>query len=231
MNNSKEGVSRIENVYTQDLIPYEKNPRKHGKAIAALKESIERHGFTNPIIIDQKNRIIAGHGRLQAAKELGRSTVPCVRVTVDDRQYHELLISDNKIAELSKWDNDLLKECLTIMGDLADLSIPGFDPSEVDKLFGHNHTDVSASPAAQDEPDFGDSGTPEPTTDDRALVKRKIFMFTKKEYKIVDSKLKAIKKENGFETEVEALMHALKPYKGLQQVTNRKGGAGASDDE
>lgn len=231
MSNAKESVNRIEHIYLQELKPYEKNPRKHGKAIAALVESITRHGFTNPLIIDQNNRIIAGHGRFQAAKELNRSTVPCVRVEVDEKQYHELLLSDNKISELSKWDNDLLKECMAIMGDLKDLSVPGFDIAEIDKLFGHKHEDVSSSPDAQNEPDFGDAGVPEPTVDDRALVKKKTFVFTQKEYRSVDSKLKAIKKEHGFETEVEALIFALKPYKGLTKVVNRKGGAIEEGDE
>lgn len=219
MSNQTERPTKIEQVYLQDLKPYEKNPRKHGKGIDELVKSITRNGFTNPIMIDQNGRIIAGHGRYQAAKRLGLQTVPCIRLDVDDKQYHELLISDNKISELSKWDNSILKETMLILGDLKDMEIPGFSMDDIDKVFGHKHEDISASPDA----DFGDAGTVESSQDDRALVKRKTFMFTQREYKFVDEKLKAVKKEHGFDTEVEALIEALKGVKSLTKVVTKKG--------
>jgi hypothetical protein len=221
MSKAHEKVNKIESIYLQDLKPYEKNPRKHGKGIDELVKSITEHGFTNPIMIDQNNRIIAGHGRYQAAKRLNLSTVPCVRLEVSEQEYHKLLLSDNKIAELSKWDNGLLQETMLILGDLKDMEIPGFSLNDIDKIFGHNHEDVSASKDAQ--ADFGESGVvTESSQDDRALVKRKTFMFTQKEYKFVDEKLKAIKKEHGLDTEVEALIQALKPYKSLTKVITKK---------
>lgn len=222
MSNKHEKVSSIEIIYLQDLKPYDKNPRKHGKGLAELKKSIEENGFTNPIQIDQNNRIIAGHGRYQAAKELNLSRVPCVRITCTEEQYIKLVLSDNKIAELSKWDSNLLQETMLILGDLKDVSIPGFDLAEIDKIFGFKHEDVSATEDAQ--ADFGDSGVlKESSMDDRALIKRKTFEFTQQEYKFVDSKLKAVKKEHGFQTEVEALMEVLKNVKSLAKVVVKKG--------
>lgn len=221
MTKAHEKVNKIESIYLQDLKPYEKNPRKHGKGIDELVKSITENGFTNPIQIDQNNRIIAGHGRYQAAKRLGLSTVPCVRIEVTEQEYHKLLLSDNKIAELSKWDNGLLQETMLILGDLKDMEIPGFSLDDVDKIFGHKHNDVSATPEAA--ADFGESGVvTESSSDDRALVKRKTFMFTQKEYKFVDERLKSIKKENNFETEVEAFIFALKSFKGLTKVITKK---------
>jgi hypothetical protein len=221
MSNQTERPTKIEQVYLQDLKPYEKNPRKHGKGIDELVKSITRNGFTNPIMIDQNGRIIAGHGRYQAAKRLNLTTVPCIRFNVDDKQYHEILISDNKISELSKWDNKILQETMLILGDLKDMEIPGFSLDEIDKVFGHSHNDVSMTKDA--EADFGDAGSVESTQDDRSLVKRKTFMFTNKEYKFVDEKLKAVKKEHGFDTEVEALIEVLKSVKSLTKVVTKKG--------
>lgn len=221
MSREHEKPNKIETIYLQDLKPYEKNPRKHGKGIDALVMSITSHGFTNPIIIDQNNRIVAGHGRYQAAKRLKLSTVPCVRVELNEKEYHEVLLSDNKIAELSKWDNKLLQETMLIMGDLKDMQIPGFSLDEIDKIFGHDHNDVSATKDA--EADFGEGQKVDSSSDDRALVKRKTFMFTQKEYKFVDDKLKAVKKEHDLDTEVEALIEVLKGVKSLARVVTKKG--------
>lgn len=222
MSKQHEKVSKIESIYLQDLIPYEKNPRKHGKNVDELVKSIKENGWTSPIQIDQKNRIIAGHGRLLAAKRLNLSTVPCVRIECTDSEYIKLVLSDNKIAELSGWNNKLLQETMSILGDLHSVSIPGFDLEDIDKIFGHKHEDISASvDAAAAETDFGGGVKVESSQDDRALVKSKTFKLTQKEYKFVDEKLKAIKKEQGFELEVEALMYALKGFKSLTKVITK----------
>ena len=218
MSKAHEKVQKVELIQVQDLVPYEKNPRKHGKGIDELVKSITKNGFTNPIQIDQNNRIIAGHGRYQAAKRLNLNRVPCVRLEATDKEYHELLISDNKIAELSKWDNKLLQDTMLILGDLKDLEIPGFTVEDIDKVFGHKHNDISASTDA----DFGDAGKVPDASDDDALVKRKTFVLTDKEYRFIDSKLKAVKKEHNLNTEAEALIEVLKGVKSLTKVVTKK---------
>lgn len=218
MSKHHQKVDKIELVQVQELVPYEKNPRKHGKAIDELVKSITKNGWTNPMQIDQNNRIIAGHGRYEAAKRLNLNRVPCVRVECTDKEYHELLISDNKIGELSKWDNKLLQETMLILGDLKDLEVPGFSAEDIDKVFGHKHNDVSASTDA----DFGDAGKVPDANDDDALIKRKTFVLTDKEYKFIDSKLKAVKKEFNLDTEAEALIQVLKGVKGLTKVETKK---------
>jgi hypothetical protein len=218
MSRAHEKVQKIELVGLQELVPYEKNPRKHGKGIDELVKSITENGFTNPIQIDQNNRIIAGHGRFQAAKRLNLNRVPCVRLDVTDQEYHKLLISDNKIGELSKWDNKLLQDTMLILGDLKDLEIPGFSLEDIDKVFGHKHNDVSAS----SDVDFGDSGKVPDASDDDALIKRKTFVLTDKEYRFIDEKLKAVKKEHNLNTEAEALIEVLKGVKSLTKVVTKK---------
>ena len=218
MSKAHEKVQKIELVQLQELVPYEKNPRKHGKGIDELVKSITENGFTNPIQIDQNNRIIAGHGRFQAAKRLNLNRVPCVRLDVTDEEYHKLLISDNKIGELSKWDNKLLQETMLILGDLKDLEIPGFSLEDIDKVFGHKHNDISVS----DDADFGDSGKVPDASDDDALIKRKTFVLTDKEYRFIDEKLKAVKKEHNLNTEAEALIEVLKGVKSLTKVVTKK---------
>ena len=218
MSKAHEKVQKIELVQLQELVPYEKNPRKHGKGIDELVKSITENGFTNPIQIDQNNRIIAGHGRFQAAKRLNLNRVPCVRLDVTDEEYHKLLISDNKIAELSSWNNKLLQETMLILGDLKDLEIPGFSLEDIDKVFGHKHNDISVS----DDADFGDSGKVPDASDDDALIKRKTFVLTDKEYRFIDEKLKAVKKEHNLNTEAEALIEVLKGVKSLTKVVTKK---------
>lgn len=223
MSRKNENVQKIELINPYELKPYEKNPRVHtDKNIDELCKMIELHGFTQPIIIDQHNRIIAGHGRTLAAIKLNKSRVPCVRVEVEsDAEYIQMVISDNKASELSKWSNKQLKECMELLGDIQSIEVPGFTNDEIDKIFGHKHVDESATKDA--EADFGSGVKVKSESDDRALVKRKIFMFTQKEYSHVTDKLKAIKKEHGLDTEAEAFIKALEPYKALPKVQRKAG--------
>lgn len=222
MTRKHESVNKIERIQISELKPYDKNPRKHDKSLPELIKSIEQFGFTQPIVIDQNNRIVAGHGRYQACLKLNRSAVPCVRVELTDHEYHKLMLADNKITELSKWDKNLLKECMEILGDIQSIEVPAFSNDEIDKIFGHKHVDVSSTKEV-DEADFGGGVKVTSESDDRALVKRKTFMFTQKEYKYVTDKLKAIKKEHGLDTEAEAFIKALEPYKGLTKVKRSPG--------
>lgn len=219
----KERVGKIEMIPVHELVPYDKNPRKHDKSLPQLIESIKKFGFTQPIIIDQNNRIVAGHGRHKAANQLRLMTVPCVRVELTDAEYIQLVLADNKITEMSKWDNKLLKDCMEILeGMQIELtSMPAFEAVEIDKIFGHHHQDVSASDDA--EADFGDGVKVKSEGDDRALVFRKVFMLTKSEHDTITRKLKAIKKEHGLDTEAEAFIKSLEPYKALPKVTKKAG--------
>ena len=94
-----------------DLIPYENNPRLNDQGVDALAESIKEFGFKVPIIIDSDGVIVAGHTRLKACKKLGIEEVPCIVADdLTDEQVKAFRLADNKVAELSDWDLDKLKE-------------------------------------------------------------------------------------------------------------------------
>ena len=115
---------------TDDLRPYERNPRKNDAAVAAVAESIKEFGFRVPIIIDKDGVIIAGHTRLKAAQKLGLETVPCVMADdLSPEQVRAFRLADNKTAELSEWDINLLDEELRAITEI-DMSAFGFGSFE-----------------------------------------------------------------------------------------------------
>lgn len=106
-----------------DLVPYDRNARTHSaEQVAQLARSINEFGFTNPLLIDEQNRVIAGHGRLMAATSLGMATIPCMVIAgLTDTQRKALVLADNKLALNAGWDLDLLSS------ELASLKLEGFD--------------------------------------------------------------------------------------------------------
>ncbi|MCB1357413.1 MAG: ParB N-terminal domain-containing protein [Maritimibacter sp.] len=125
----------------EGLRPDPRNARTHPQSqIAQLKSAIEAFGFTNPILIDEAGALIAGHGRLRAAKELGLVEVPTITLSgLADTQKRALRIADNKIALNAGWDLDLLKMELGELASLdldLDLTLTGFSTGELDVLLG-----------------------------------------------------------------------------------------------
>ena len=119
---------QIETVQIKDLILYEKNARTHPKKqIDLLAKNIERFGFTTPCLIDKNNNVIAGHGRIEAIKKLGRNEIPCVRLeNLSDDEVKALRIADNKLSEMSEWDMGLvIDELKELSSEMLDLT--GFD--------------------------------------------------------------------------------------------------------
>lgn len=111
----------------KDIKPYEKNPRKNNKAVDAVAESIKEFGFQNPIIVDKKNVIIAGHTRYKAAKKLNIKDVPViVAENLNEEQANAYRLIDNKTNELAEWDDTLLFEELLNIENI-DMSLFGFD--------------------------------------------------------------------------------------------------------
>src|SRR5882757_8906614 len=93
-----------------DLKPRATNPRTHSKKqIAQIAKAIRRFGFTNPVLVDDGNGIVAGHGRIEAAKTIGMSKVPTVRLSnLSEAEIRAYVIADNKLAENAGWDRNLL---------------------------------------------------------------------------------------------------------------------------
>lgn len=132
------------------LKPYERNARTHSKKqVRQIADSIKEFGFTNPVLVDGNQMIIAGHGRVQAAIQLGYEKVPTICLDhLTEAQKRAYIIADNRLAEKAGWDSSILAIELQHLSDLEldfDLTITGFDMPEIDKfIIGDQLPDDSA---------------------------------------------------------------------------------------
>ena len=132
------------------LTPCARNPRTHSrKQIRQIADSIERFGFTNPVLIDRAGGIVAGHGRIEAAKLLGIETVPTIRLEdLTEADIRAYVIADNKLAENAGWDRELLAIELQGLIELdIDVTITGFEMPEIDILIGELEVAEEDDPA------------------------------------------------------------------------------------
>jgi ParB-like chromosome segregation protein Spo0J len=123
----------------RDLLPYKGNARTHSpEQVAALAESISLFGFTNPVLIHSSGRIIAGHGRVDAAKVLGRKQIPCIILEhLSNAQIKAYTIADNQLPTMAGWNYDVLAaEIDALREENFDLSALGFSQQELDELLG-----------------------------------------------------------------------------------------------
>ncbi|WP_157314580.1 site-specific DNA-methyltransferase [Chitinibacter sp. GC72] len=143
------------------LLPYVRNARTHSDAqVAQIAASMVEFGWTNPILVDGSNGIIAGHGRLMAARQLGYSEVPVIELAhLTPNQKRAYILADNKLAENAGWDEELLRlELADLQLADYDLGLIGFDPDEVEHLLNGGDseqaglTDDDAVPDATDDP-------------------------------------------------------------------------------
>jgi DNA modification methylase len=154
------GASRIERIGVETLLPYAKNSRTHSdEQVAQIAASIKEFGFNNPILIDKDNTIIAGHGRLLAARRAGMVDVPCIRLDhLTETQRKAYVIADNRLALNAGWDNEMLTiELNELLEDDFALDILGFDEKELKALLDpiqatEGLTDEDAVPEAPEEP-------------------------------------------------------------------------------
>ena len=118
-----------------ELKPWPNNPRTHSdKQLVKLKASIQKFGFTVPVLVDESNVILSGHGRVQAAKELGLATIPTRLISgLTEAKKRAYVIADNKLSQLSGWDNNLLKaEMEILIQEDFDIEATGFSTAEID---------------------------------------------------------------------------------------------------
>ena len=155
-----QGAKTIEWLETKGLIPYAKNSRTHSEAqVAQIAGSIKEFGFNNPVLIDEDNGIIAGHGRVMAAQKLGLQAVPCIRLAhLSDTQRKAYVIADNRLALNAGWDDQMLTlELQELDGEDFDLSLLGFEADELNALLNpiketEGLTDEDAVPDVPEEP-------------------------------------------------------------------------------
>lgn len=132
-------MRQIEITYrrTEELVPFAGNARTHPEhQIKQLCSNIERFGFYNPVIVDERGNIIAGHGRIMAARELGLETVPTILVSnLTDIERRALVLADNKISLNAAWDLEKVREELSALADSDfELELTGFLDHEIDSL-------------------------------------------------------------------------------------------------
>jgi DNA modification methylase len=146
-------TSRLEVTYLRatSLKPDPRNPRVHSdKQVRQIAQSIESFGFNVPLLIDDQQNVIAGHGRLLAARRLGRDTVPAIRLShLTESQRTAFLIADNRLTENSSWDERMLGEQLKVLSELDldfDLEAIGFEVPEIDLLIDGLNTVPDADP-------------------------------------------------------------------------------------
>ena len=132
-------TERFEKVSIDKLIPYARNARTHSKEqIKQLRASLREFGFVNPCIIDKEYNIIAGHGRVMAAREEGISEIPCVFAEhLTDAQKRAYILADNRLALNADWDDEMLSvELSDLQTNAFDLSLLGFSDAEMNKIMG-----------------------------------------------------------------------------------------------
>lgn len=160
----------------EDLIPYARNARTHSDdQVARIAGSIKEFGWTNPILVDGENGIIAGHGRLAAARKLGMSEVPVIKLDgLSDVQKRAYIIADNKMALDAGWDDELLKiefEDLKIEG--YNLELTGFSEVEIGNVLNGWDSDIPELDS-DDEPDTGSRLVLKIAAEDEAQAKEVI---------------------------------------------------------
>jgi hypothetical protein len=160
---ASEDISRLAVEYRSvgSLIASSSNARSHSKhQVRQIAASIEKFGFTNPVLIDSKNHIIAGHGRVAAAKLLELQRVPTIQLEgLSEHEVRAYILADNRIAEKAGWDKAILaielQNLISIDQDF-DITITGFEIPEVDLILGETCT----NPDKDDVLDAGEAGPP-----------------------------------------------------------------------
>ena len=148
----------IEYVSVDSLIPYVNNARTHSaEQVSQIAASIKEFGFTNPVLIDGENGLIAGHGRVMAARKMGMKEVPSIQLShLTEVQKRAYILSDNKLALNSSWDDDLLAAEMTALADVDfDMALIGFSEDEIANLL-----------ISDDRPEINESRTKEINPDD-----------------------------------------------------------------
>jgi len=155
-----QGAKQVEWLELNNLIPYAKNSRTHSEAqVAQIAGSIKEFGFNNPVLIDEHNGIIAGHGRVLAAQKLGLQAVPCIRLAhLSETQRKAYVIADNRLALNAGWDDSMLTlELQDLKAEDFNLDLLGFEADELNALLNpiketEGLTDEDAVPEVPEEP-------------------------------------------------------------------------------
>lgn len=171
----KKSQPTIEQIKVDDLIPYATNSRTHSaEQVAQIAASMVEFGWTNPVLIDTRGTIVAGHGRVMAARKLGMDTIPCIRLGhLTPAQVRAYVIADNKLALNAGWDDAMLKAELDILKEEGfNMELTGFTDAEVEKILGQF--------------EVGDGSMPDLNSGDRQPMQQKTFTLHDEQAEEVD---------------------------------------------
>ena len=157
-------ANRIEMWPIERLIPYARNARTHSDAqVAQIAASMLEFGVNNPLLVDSRGGLVAGHGRLLAARKLGLEQLPVVVLDhLTETQRRAYILADNRLAELAGWDTEMLALELSELEGEFDLSVMGFGEEEIRKMLGEAATDTdNAAPGDPDQEDAEDDSIPD----------------------------------------------------------------------
>jgi hypothetical protein len=199
---------QVEYVAVSALTPYALNSRKHSpKQVKQIAASIREFGFTNPVLIDANDVIIAGHGRVLAAEHLQLDQVPCIRLeNLTETQIKAYVLADNKLAENATWDEEmLLLEIEALKAVDFDIDIIGFDVPQLDAVTNSD----SPQPSVLEAPER--LKNPDEAFDDyeNSTIRQIILILDTEEYDSVIHSLDLIKDKHGFTNNTEAALYAI----------------------
>ena len=185
---AKDTKPKIEMVKTADLIPYARNSRTHSdEQVAQIAASIREFGFTNPVLIDGQDTIIAGHGRIMAAQKLKLSHVPCIRLShLTEAQKRAYVIADNKLALIAGWNDEMLRLEIDELKSLDfDVGLLGFSDDELKKYIGFDVEPLDEMPSL--------------ASGDRTTFRSMSFTFDESQKEDVERAIEVAKKMGAFE--------------------------------
>lgn len=145
--NAKLIARQVLPVLISELIPYDRNARLHSETqIQQIVASLREYGWTNPVLIDENKRILAGHGRVEAAKRMNMTHAPCIVLSgLTDAQKRAYVIADNKLALNAGWDEGILKmELMSLEMDGLDFRLTGFEQFEMNNLVNPNESQADS---------------------------------------------------------------------------------------
>ena len=183
----------MKNVLVDSLIPYERNARTHSKEqIDKIAASITEFGWTNPILVDG-NGIIAGHGRILAAKKLGITKVPAIDLShLSESQKRAYIVADNKIALEAGWDDDMLAlEFADLKLEGLDMGLVGFNIAELEDIMGKAVIELVHD---EEPPKSLESSATEQSSEDKGPFQQMAFMLHDDQVKQVKEAIELAKK-------------------------------------
>lgn len=197
---------KYQSIAIEKLIPYARNARKHSdQQVAQIAASIREFGFNAPVLIDQHHNIIAGHGRVLAARKLELAEVPCVQFShLTENQRRAYVLADNQIALNSEWDETMLAlELSDLRTEDFDLNLTGFNGDAIERFLNPPEPELATV-------EYGGKTMAERAEGyDESIVRQIVLVYSLSQYNSVMEALGDYAEKNGLANNVEVINHLL----------------------